>query len=255
MSVIIHIDGREALPIRSLPFVSGWMLSPDVVAMGFANTHHWNTKLEEIRAYHLMPDGQYASMLPKEWDGIEADLQILSQKLKQNDSFELESYPEWRMQSVSLLPPNCFVWRDEIEQAFKLSYSKDNIILKDERPGDRELNFLPRIPLELINIVMQGFIKDVLSIESNKSITIEQNANVEIEKPNRRQRQQLAILRVIAELGYSAMSIPDGGKSEIKSILLKQPQLFTSSGFDHAWSLGVRRGLFRMINHDKFSRN
>lgn len=249
MSVEVIVDNREALPVRTLPFVSGWMLSPDVVAMTFANTDHWNTRLEGLSAYHLRPDGQYAPMLPKEWDGIEADLQILSKKLKQGESFEQESYPEWRIRSIAMLPPRCFVWKKEFEQAFKRSYSRYKYIIVNERPGDRELNFVPRIPLELVDLVMQGFKDGVTPVGSVQNIAMDTNGNV---KPGRREKQQSAILEVIEELGYQAMAIPDGGKAKIKSILLGRPQMFTPSGFDHAWHLGVEEKLFRLMNHDKF---
>lgn len=157
MSVTVVIDGREAMPIRAIPFVTGWMVSPDVVAKTFSKTDHWVTRLENVVAYYLAGNGKYSPMLPKEWDGILAELQILSEKLKSTETFEQESYPAWREQSIPLLPANCFVWRDEFEEAFRRSYSPTRYTLMDERPGDRDLNFSPRIPEELVLALMQGF--------------------------------------------------------------------------------------------------
>lgn len=254
MSLEVIIENRAALPVRTLPFITGWMLSPDVVAMAFANTDHWVTRLEGVTSYHLMPNGQYAPMLPKEWDIFEADLQILSDKLKLQESFDQEKYPEWRKQSIPLLPAGCFVWKDAFEQAFTKSYNKYNYILMDERPGDRELNFVPRIPSDLINIVMQGFVDYSSLQDEDMDFSEEVDTLVEEQKIGRRKMQQLAILEVISKLSYDPNSIPDGGKSKIKSILLRYPQLFTSSGFDHAWHLGVEGGLFRLLNHNKFAR-
>lgn len=157
MSAVVYIGNKEALPIRALPFISGGSLSPDIVAKALANTDHWTTRLEGVTAYHLLPDGEYAPMLPKEWDGIEAELQILSEKLRTTENFDQENYPEWRRESIPLLPASCFVWKEEFEQAFTRSYSPQKLILIDERPGDRDLNYAPRIPPELADVVMEGF--------------------------------------------------------------------------------------------------
>lgn len=157
MGIVVVIDGREAIPVRAIPFVAGWMLSPDVVAMTFAKTDHWITRLEGVTAYYLSVSGKYSPMLAKEWDGIEADLEILSDKLKATEEFEQENYPVWRQQSILRLPASCFVWRDEFEDAFRRSYSPGRLLIPDERPGDRDLNFSPRIPEELALAVMHGF--------------------------------------------------------------------------------------------------
>lgn len=247
MSTIVIIDDKEALPIRALPFITGWTLSPDVIAMAFANTDHWTTRLEGVRVYHLLPDGEYAAMLPKEWDGLEAELKVLSEKLKTTEHFDQESYPEWCKQSISILPPGCFVWKEEFEPAFNRSYSHQKIILDNERAGDRELTFTPRIPPELVSIVMEGFISDRESVDANE--------DAEPEKLGRRMLQHEVMLAVIAALGYEPMAIPDGGKSKVKSILLDRPRLFTESGFNHAWKEGVASGLFRLANHEKFTSN
>lgn len=246
MSVIVIIQDREALPIRVLPFVTGWFISPDIVAKSFSGTDHWITRLQGIVAFHLLSDGLYAEMLPKEWDGIETDLQILSEKLRLTESFEQENYPVWRRESIPLLPAGCFVWKDEFEEAFKNSYAPKKLILMAERPGDRELNFSPRIPNVLIDVVMEGFLN-----KQPQTTTF-----VDVQKPKkvgRRQLQHEAILAAIDALGYDNMAIPDRGKSKIREALLSQPQLFTKSGFNHAWHSGVKAGLFRHVNHSKYS--
>lgn len=243
MSVIVIVDDREALPVRAIPFVTGWMMSPDVVAKALAKTDHWVTRLKNVAAFHLMPDGEYAPMLPKEWDGIESELEILSSKLKASEAFDQENYPEWRRQSISILPAGCFVWKDEFEHAFSEAYSPQKLTLMDERPGDRALNYAPRIAPELVGTVMEGFYADHAIAEVVGAVGPE---NLE-----RRRLQHEVILAVIGALDYQAMAIPDGGKAKIKSILMNRPQLFTPSGFDHAWKAGVAAGLFRLLNHDK----
>jgi hypothetical protein len=167
MGILVVIDGREAIPIRAIPFVSGWTMSPDLVAKSFAKRDHWVTRLEGVAAYFLSVEGTYSLMHAKEWDGPVADLQILSDKLKSTEVMEQENYPVWRQQSILRLPASCFVWRDEFEEAFRHAYSPEHLILPDERPGDRELNFSPRIPEESALAVMQGFSVIQLGVDAS----------------------------------------------------------------------------------------
>ena len=69
MSIKININGREAIPVRAIPFVTGWSMSPDMVASTLAHTDLF-TRLRGIAAYHLDSNGEPAPMLPKEWDGV-----------------------------------------------------------------------------------------------------------------------------------------------------------------------------------------
>lgn len=157
MNTVIQISGREAIPIRAIPFVTGWMMSPDAVAKTFAHTDHWITKLDDVYAFSLSNDGSFVQTLPKEWDGIIAELEALSNMYQMDESYEGGNYNAWRRDSVPLLPPACFVWKDEFEKAFKIAYSEKKLILIDERSGERELNFSPMVPEKLESAVMQGF--------------------------------------------------------------------------------------------------
>lgn len=247
MNLIIDVNGSDAIPIRAIPFITGWTISPDVVATALAHTDHWITRLEGVVGYHLMTDGEYAPMLPKEWDGVEAGLSALSDKLKAGETVENESYPQWRHDSIHRLPAGCFVWKEDFETAFYRSYSPDKLILLDERPGDRELNFVARVPTELVAVVMEGF----GTPHHDKSNPEDDEATPE--NLSRRQLQHEMIFAVIGGLGFNPMQIPDGGKAKIKMICLTRPRFFTRDGFDHAWQAGVSSDLFRLINHDNYS--
>jgi hypothetical protein len=80
MNFVFGIGGREAIPVRSIPFVTGWSMSPDMIASALAHTDPV-TKLRGIAAYHLAGNDEPAPMLPKEWDGEEAELQVRSNTL------------------------------------------------------------------------------------------------------------------------------------------------------------------------------
>lgn len=168
MSVVFLIDRREAIPVRAIPYVTGWSMSPDAVASWLAHTEAEGFQRIFGSAYHLLSDGKFSPMLAKEWDGIEADLKILSAGLHANEKFERESYPAWRLESIPLLPAGVFVWKDEFEQAFLDGNSRYNRTIVDERPGDRDLNFLPFIPLSLREPVIAGFIFSEMKVNQAK---------------------------------------------------------------------------------------
>lgn len=169
MNVIVLIDGQEAIPIRALPFVTGWSMSPDVVSTTFAHVDSWRTNLKTISVFHFASDGAYSALLPKEWDGTTAELESLSNMYQMDEKFEGGNYVAWRRDSIPILPPSCFVWRNEFEAAFKSDYSKNKYDIVDERDGDRELNFSPLIPEKLEDKVMQGF--ELPKVANAKTLT------------------------------------------------------------------------------------
>lgn len=169
MSVVISIKGREAIPVRAIPFVTGWSMSPDMVASTLAHTDLF-TKLRGIAAYHLAGNDEPAPMLPKEWDGVEAELQVLTDTLKAKESVDFESYPTWRRESILLLPAGVFVWKDEFNAEFSKTFSPERRWIMDERPGDRDLNWTPLIPQTLREVVVEGFSsveKSVVWVQGN----------------------------------------------------------------------------------------
>lgn len=200
MNVTILIDGREAIPIRALPYITGWTMSPDLVASSLARTD-LVTRLEGVVAYHLSADGTFSPILPKEWDGIEADLKILSDTLRAKEEIDHESYPAWRRKSIPLLPPACFVWKYVFEKAFCRAYAPERYTMLDERPGDRELDYSPRIPEELVVAVMQGFNEAKSANDSGNSA----------EKPLSTTERNTLLTIIAALCEYSAIKYQERG--------------------------------------------
>lgn len=71
---------------------------------------------------------------------------------------------------------------------------------------------------------------------------------------SRRSKQIARILDAIRHLQWDAMSIPTGGKGEIKTRCLSDAQLFTDAGFARAWQAAINAGLLRVENHDTYAR-
>jgi len=151
--LVIEIGGREAIPVRAIPYITGWLLSPDKVARQLSGDAGTTVNvLGGLTAYRLSA-GIAIQVKPKEWDSILASIYLLQHQLKtefQSDESDNASpdfgYAEWRDKSPSKLPADVFVWKDEFEPAFYEAYSPKNLTIVDERPGERELVYAPILP-------------------------------------------------------------------------------------------------------------
>lgn len=156
MNVVVDVGGREAIPVRAIPFATGWWMSPDKVATVLAQTDQF-TKMRAVGSYQLDQSGTPRKALPKDWDQYVACMDALTARLKAAQSDEAISYADWQRLSIELLPAGVFVWKDEFEVAFNKAYSEERLTILHEREGDRELNFFPIDPPEGQAKVMEGF--------------------------------------------------------------------------------------------------
>lgn len=156
------LEGRGILPVRLIPFVTGFNVGPHSLAKLLAHKQGlaWPVFRPEDKlfAYQLDFQGKAARLLPKEWDSFVADMEILEKRLKTQERFEDEKYPAWRCEAVKLLPARVFVWREEFEAVFQASFNRNMLAYAGrERAGSRELNFAPYIPPNFRTVVWEGF--------------------------------------------------------------------------------------------------
>jgi hypothetical protein len=152
MNIILIINDREAISVRSIPYVTGWLMSPDVVAKKFAHDEPFSARPFEIAAYYKVYEN-CRPMKPKEWDGILAEIKELECSCNANESGDAV----WRRESIPLLPAACFVWKDEFEDEFDLHYSRKSRPRDDDREGERDLVFDPAITKDQHELIMNGF--------------------------------------------------------------------------------------------------
>jgi hypothetical protein len=161
----LEIDHRPIIPIRLIPYVTGWSIPPDGLARMLSHRDGFNHV--QLKSYHLVSDGSHHPILAKEWDRCLADMEILTNTLKASEKVEDENYPVWRETSVKMLPAAAFVWLDELEDLNSTVFSEERLTLPKERQGDRELNLSPLIPSEMAELVYEGFETLVVREESN----------------------------------------------------------------------------------------
>ncbi|MEA3274788.1 MAG: hypothetical protein U9Q81_05755 [Pseudomonadota bacterium] len=222
MNVVVSIRNRKAIPVRALPFVTGWTLSPDVVATELAESTELS-RLTKLRACHLNEYGDLVEMLPKEWDRIVADLKALSAKLEASGETGAPRYASWRERSIPCLPAGVFVWRDEFEEAFSRGYSRHRWAIPNEREGDRALTFSPLIPDALYEVVMEGLNMylphkpDYEFWDDYEEFTLEAAAYLccDLEPENRRQGDPLPtpVVRMIEKLVRDGVPIDDSTRT------------------------------------------
>lgn len=152
----IIIDGRTAVPIRLIPFMSARRFSPDVLVEMLQKSTKFNRNY--IASYYLLPDKSYQKMYPHDWDVINTDLHDLEKKLASSDNEKAHSV--WREESTRIIPGSSFVWFDDLEKANK-QYIKNTIFI-DERPGYRDLNLQVYLPKEIRALVYEEFSEEFI---------------------------------------------------------------------------------------------
>lgn len=208
----IIIDGREALPIRLIPFIAGWGdFAPDGMVRMLAH----RDKFYRVRmtAYQLLNDGTYREMYPKEWDVVMTYLEVLTNKLKKEDEerqVENLNYETWQKQAIEKLPSSAFVWLDDFNAAFD-NVKKQTIFatfdgktrknfpdfreyFPAERAGDKELNLSPLMTTDQTEIIFEGFV----SLEPSK----QDSGNNELVKMKRN-----ALIALLEAEGYESVEV------------------------------------------------
>jgi hypothetical protein len=174
--LVVSIHGREALPVRAIPFVTGRLMSAEDVAKNLArNVGKTFSQLQNLSAYHLI-DGEPAPIAAKEWDAVAARLDALEADLRAQYPNDDQGYAAWLSKSVALLPDGVFVWLDEFENDFFEDFSDDRVSFVDEREGERALAYAPMMSDEERALVLAGF--GVLQFDVDETQTIANDEDV-----------------------------------------------------------------------------
>ena len=151
MKLTIAIQGREAIPVRAIPFITGWHLSPDRFVEALA---HKSRSGVQLAAFSFNEQG--ARVLPKHWDDCLEYLRLLNvANLCDMD------YSDSQLQrlAVERIRSGVFVWKDELDAAYAegggplavQALRTDEVV----RFGDDDYSHMPD---ELYQMVMEGFI-------------------------------------------------------------------------------------------------
>lgn len=238
-TVTIVIDGREAIPVRAIPLITNWNLNAQQLAEGLHLDDLFrqrNRFTQPLSAYHL-PDGVNPSrILPRYWGKICTLIDNLELQLDaEAKATQKDNYQAWIDESILLLPPGVFVWRDEFEEAFATVFDPEVLSFIDEVEGDRCLDYLPVISSPRIRLaVKEGFAgAELSSLPPQKS------------KPVAIQHEEF-VLGMIQTLGFDPATVLTGNGSaggkkgyrgQVKDACIQEkPQWATGKVFDKTWA-------------------
>jgi hypothetical protein len=156
----VVIRGREALPVRAIPYITVGMIGPDEVAQTLAGkADPAEAQFGDAPAYHVR-GGAPVPMLPKEWDAVVRRLDAFKSELRAkypSKDYDARRGSSWEDQAALLLPAGVFVWRDEFERDYA---SPDRPGYTAKRKGDRDLLLAPTRADDVRAAILEGFAVD-----------------------------------------------------------------------------------------------
>jgi hypothetical protein len=252
MNVLFEIEGREAIPVRALAWMTQWHFSADMVVEALETSTYtkkersfpWASKL---RAYRN--DGREIQEIePRYWKNsvVPRIEELLEQKLPRET---------WEREATKAIPAGYFVWRDEWEPAYNGSPDGPDVLDESDDEDDKDdildrsertLNFSPAMPDDIEVLVREGFPQLAQQVVEQSA-----DAGLAVVTPvNDGQRrvpmsvflaQESELLHAIQEAGYEAKALPirkprvRGVKAEIRA-KLKDHRLFVGEKkFNKAW--------------------
>jgi hypothetical protein len=115
-----------------------------------------------------------------------------------------------------------------------------------ENMGDNKFPWLNLIgELVLLDVFEQQDDDKIMDV-----IDIDNHAN-DAKQLKRRDKQITEIINIANTFSYEPMSIPEGGKANIRRECLKN-SLFTDSGFTHAWKAANKQNKISMADKEKY---
>lgn len=170
-SLTLRVGGRPVLPVRAIPFLTGWVLSPDELASQLARLHGPPfDRLRNTDAYHLVA-GKPVRVRAREWRQVVADLEALERQTRASNPTEQPGddpvgYATWLRQAVSRLPAGVFIYRDEFERDFAEDWNR---VLRDGSDSiDDALSYAPMALRGQEALVFEGFGPSITRIDDRR---------------------------------------------------------------------------------------
>lgn len=175
MEVVVQIQGRDALPVRAVPFAGRWqwMSSPDGIAFacsqGPVKTIKFETELkggekevavrnkEYLPSFVLLSDGAIRQLHPDEWSFYAVEIKGLEAKLRGEEKVEDGNFASWRRQAIETLPAGVFVWLDDFERWIADTCQPDCVEQEQDDDVVEEPTLKPVVPPDLQGTLFEGF--------------------------------------------------------------------------------------------------
>ena len=196
MSVIIKIEGREAIPVRAIPLLTYWKtVRPDALAQALAGDEHFYP-FEGMKA-HRVNGG--AVIRQTYWESLARELRALSDTIRTTEINHETGLQQYRIESLKKLPPSVYLWLDEFATAHARHYRLNNIVhsinedveeielteeqahrLTEKRLDCVTLDLDPMADASLLALAMEGFeltkslpVASVEAVEAVEAVPVE----------------------------------------------------------------------------------
>ena len=144
MNVVLNICGREVLAVWTLPYVTSWRLSPDMLLDRLMGDPTYSTE-QFPRAFNLASNHSPASLPPAQWYELHDLIDKLDRDLRELNLPEFEDRKRWKTKAIEEFWESeaAYVWLDEFEQWYerfiRYNWAK-------EENENTELCFNPTLP-------------------------------------------------------------------------------------------------------------
>lgn len=145
MNVLFPIGGREAIPVRAIPFMTRWeTISPDRLA-NWLSHDDFSRGFHDLFAWRLEED-KPTKVQPNFWENfIVESFPVLNDQIRKGNPEQKAGYQHWQRESIGLLPAGVFVWRDEFEPIYNRRFW----------PQDADGNALPAEHRDVLRVALE----------------------------------------------------------------------------------------------------
>lgn len=151
VSLLSTFENRTVIPVRALPFLEGWDLDPQDIALGMGQIPKSNfiQEFTYLFAYRISDTGP-VRVRRHEWRDISEKFSELAEELPLEHPQALET---WSIDGLRLLPPATFFWLDE----FMGEFSPTIDLVLYEGPPRTPLFSSRAVTHPEISLIFEGF--------------------------------------------------------------------------------------------------
>ncbi|MCK4842607.1 MAG: hypothetical protein KAT04_12120 [Methylococcales bacterium] len=99
MDIVVKIKGREALVVWTLPYVTSWRLSPDMLLQRLVADEMYVSEKFPI-AFTLASDKTSNSLPPAQWYELKKLIEKLELDLTDNNLSRVEDRKAWKKEAI-----------------------------------------------------------------------------------------------------------------------------------------------------------
>ena len=166
----VMINGREALPVRAIPYVASLRFPVDVLINCLAqNDKGGHSKLLPLTAYRVGHQ-VLVPITPREWQitkiklkGFEAKLDLL------NDNHDIGN-SAWYTKAVNRIPAGVFVWLDDFRD--KYLADKERVSFSQAKPEEDRYILAPMLNDDIRAMVIEGFELNASDLNQNQKFAL-----------------------------------------------------------------------------------